>query len=118
MQVKLNYSVLKCPEILEVGSNDGYPTSGAQAIGWNDVTRGSPPELRSSRQPRNRGKCPIVDWLDEELNVQSFVLSGGETKAGLYFSSSEDTTGTKASVQLLNGSKRLGCAIFCTFRWG
>ena len=83
MQVKLNYSVLKCPEILEVGSNDGYPTSGAQAIGWNDVTRGSPPELRSSWQPRNGGKCPIVDWLDEELNVQSFVLSGGETKAGL-----------------------------------
>jgi len=79
--------------MLEVGPIDGYLTSGARAIWWNDMTRGSPPELWSSWQPRNRGKCPIVDWLDEELNVQSFVLSGGETKAGLCVSSSEDTIG-------------------------
>ena len=50
-------------------------------------TTGTAKQLATDKSRQVSNCC----WIDKELNVQAFVLSGGETKAGPCCGSSEDT---------------------------
>ena len=50
-------------------------------------TTGTAEQLATDKSRQVSNCC----WIDKELNVQAFVLSGGETKAGPCCGSSEDT---------------------------
>ena len=50
-------------------------------------TTGTAEQLATEKSRQVSNCC----WIDKELNVQAFVLSDGETKAGPCCGSSEDT---------------------------